>query len=617
MAYSRIDFSASFTQDSDEVQEMFCEVCDKHNKQYAPAEGFCEECFQYLCVTCLKYHKIYMKSHTIKDKDNMPQDFCLEKCSVHQDELVKFYCQACKKFACTECKTQDHGTCSMVSHLPALVPGIENSQEIKELTENLDMLMEDLENTEKYVNINMKYVASQEIKILDTVMKKKKKILSVFENHQKEIIQDFEQEIEDTLKRLKEEKTKKIEKLKENQRKLEKLLNDEENEIKKKIEIIKKNDKTVLQAITEKTSKMKIKLKAISTELVHYQNTDQRCQLFVAMKKGQEIIEQLKPDIDKQWENNSIHYYKVKCKASKRNITNLQDCDTFFTYQEIHESEVPRTASCHTDIKFKSDSFASLLNSFSFYAPKPFLCLLSENCLLVTNLDRDKLSIFKDMLVSTTSYDTIDLPSNPWAAAKVDNNKVAVTFPRLEIIRLITFSKSMTVTNTEDIKVGGGCRGVAYSNNKLIVSYKTRSATVKILDMSGKVLKIFVNDHHGNCLFADPHLLTISADNTVIYVSDFEKNCVMGLTFNGKVKAIYKDYQLNKPCQLTVDRSGAVFVCGRWSQNIHQLSPNLTKVNTLLGKERAVAVAHCQNTNRLYVLSQLDDNIKVFDLSLE
>ncbi|XP_060583385.1 transcription intermediary factor 1-beta-like [Ruditapes philippinarum] len=394
MANSRIDFSASFTQDSDEVQEMFCEVCDKHDKQYVPAEGFCEECFEYLCETCLKYHRVYKKSHTIKDKDNMPQDFCLEKCSVHQDELVKFYCQACKKFACTECKTRDHGNCGMVGHLPALVPGIENSQEVKELNENLDELMKDLGNTEKHVNINMKYVTSQETKILDTVMKKKKEILSVFEKHHKDIIQNFEKKKEETFQKLEEEKKEKIEKLQDNQRKLEKLLNDEENEIKKKIEIIKRDDMKIVQAITEETSKMKIKLKAISTELVHHQNTDQRCQLYVAMKKGQEIIEQLKPDIDKQCKDNSIHYYKVKCKAFEQNATNLQDFHKFFTYKEIHESEVPRTASYYTDIKFTCHSFSSL-------------CLLTKDCLLITEFDSCKLIIFKDLSVSNSSYDTI------------------------------------------------------------------------------------------------------------------------------------------------------------------------------------------------------------------
>jgi DNA-binding beta-propeller fold protein YncE len=212
------------------------------------------------------------------------------------------------------------------------------------------------------------------------------------------------------------------------------------------------------------------------------------------------------------------------------------------------------------------------------------------------------------------------MPSNPWAVAKIDNNKVAVTFPRLGIIKLITFSKSMTVTNTEDIKVGQGCHGVAYSNNKLIVSFTDSPATVKILDMSGKVQKIFDKDHHGKYLFADPHFLTISADNKIIYVSDAMKNCVLGLTFDGNVMDIYKDYQLNKPCQLTVDRSGAMFICGYCSHNIHQLSSDPTKVKILLDEEQGmngpVGVAYCHGNNRLYV-SQLDDNIKVFDLSLE
>ncbi|XP_060572439.1 uncharacterized protein LOC132730498 [Ruditapes philippinarum] len=605
MAYSRIDFSASFTQDSDEVQEMFCEHCDKHDKQYVPAEGFCEECLEYLCAICLKFHKRLLVSHTIKDKANMPQDFSREKCTVHQDELIKFYCQACKKFACTECKTQDHGNCSMINHLPTLVPGIEKSQEIKELTENLDELMKDLENTEKQVNIHMKYVASQETKNLETVMKKKKEILSVFEKHQNKVIQAIDKKIEETLKRLKQEKKEKIEKLQENQNRLEKLLDDKENEIKKKIEIINKDDKRILQAVTEEASKMKTRLKAISTELVHHQNTDQRCQLFVVMKKGEGVVEQLKPDAGKLCKNNSIHYYKVECKAFEHKITNLQDCDKFFTFQEIHESLVPRTASYYTDIKFTCDSLSSL-------------CLLSENCLLVTYFSCSKLFIFKDLLVSTSSYDIIDLPSYPWAVAKVDNNKVAITFPDLGIVRLITFSKCIRVTNTEYIKVEQGCRGVAYSNNKLIVSY-TFPAAVKILNMSGKVLKTFDKDQHGTCLFVEPRNLTISADNTVIYVSDFKKNCVIGFTFDGKVKAIYKDDKLNWPYQVTVDMSGAVFVCGLFTHNIHQLSSDLTKVKILLDVKqeiyRPTGVAYCQDTNRLY-LSHCADNIKVYDLSL-
>jgi hypothetical protein len=545
-----------------------------------------------------------MLSHSIKDKDNMPQDFCQEKCSVHQDELVKFFCQICKIFASTECKTQNHGSCITVSHIPALVPGIENSQEIKELNENLDELMEDLENTDEHMNISMEEVASQETMILDTVMKKKTEILLAFVKHKEEVIQHLEKRIEETVKRLEKEKKEKIEKLSENQRKLEKLLNDEENKIKKQIEIIKKNDEKILKTIAVKTLKMRTKLNIISAELVNHQKRDRRCQLFVAMKKGEEIIEQLKPHADKLSKTISIHYYKVECTASVQNITDIQDCDKFFTFQEIHESEIQRTARYYTDIKGTFDSWSSL-------------CLLSENCLLISNYKSSNLAIFKDMSVNTSSYDTIDLSFNPWAVAKVDNYKSVVTFPKFGLIRLITFSKCMTVTNTEDIKVGELCCGVAYSNNKLLVSYITNPAAVKILDMSGKVLKIFDRDHHGKCLFVHPHYITISADSMIIYVSDFKENCVLGLTFDGNVKAIYNDGQLESPYQLTVDQYGKVFVCGVQSHNIHQLSPDLTMAKIPLGIDQGImcpsGLAYCRNKNRLY-LSQCADNIKVYDL---
>lgn len=246
------------------------------------------------------------------------------------------------------------------------------------------------------------------------------------------------------------------------------------------------------------------------------------------------------------------------------------------------------------------------------------LCLLSEHCLLIT--ESSNLIIFNDMSVSTSSYDRIDLLARPWSVAKVNIYKVAVTFPILGIIRLITFSKLMTVTNTENIKVGKLCYGVVYSNNKLIVSYTNKTATVKILDMSDNVLKIIDKDHHGKHLFVDPRFLAISADKTVIYVSDYGKDCVIALTIDGEVKAIYKDDQLKGICQLTVDRSGAVFICGHSSYNIHQLSSDLTMVKILLDKEQGInrpaGLAYYQNKNRLYV-SQHTDSIKVYDLSLE
>ncbi|XP_060593331.1 uncharacterized protein LOC132747828 [Ruditapes philippinarum] len=607
MAFAML--SVSLPEGSDEAQEMFCEHCNTHDKKHVPAEGFCEYCLVYLCGTCIKFHERYMLSHTIKDKDNMPQDFCFEKCSVHQDELIKFYCQVCEKIACIECKKEVHENCEAVKHLPSFVQGIENSKEVKVFSEDLEEFLKSMENTEVQVNTNLREINSLQSKALNTVMEKKEEILSTFKEYQKEVVDDFEKKMGETIRRLSEKRMILIELFGHKYKKLEETLEEEVTEIKEKIDTAKSGDQINIQNISKETSKIKEGVKMISSRMASYQNASQRCSLFVSLKKGQKSLKRLEANANNLCTTNKIHHYRVQRKANKQYLTvsNIEDAGQFFTFQEIQKSEVERIAHYNSDVEFSCDSFSSL-------------CLFSEKTLLITRYHFTEMVIFKDLSVSASSYDRIDLPSRPCAVAKVDNCSVAITLPLLGIIRLITFSKSMIVTNTEDVKVGIKCRGVACKNDYLIVSYSTKPAMLKILDMSGKVLKIFCTDHGGNGLFDVPCFISLNTGKAIIYVSDYERNCVLGLNSNGEVKAIYKDDELEGPCQMTADRCGAMFVCGRMSNNIHQLSPDLTKVKILLdddqGLDKPVGVAYCQNKNRLYV-SQSEGFIKVYDLSLE
>ncbi|XP_053386650.1 transcription intermediary factor 1-alpha-like [Mercenaria mercenaria] len=133
------NYNVSQTQDSDDVQEMYCEECEKHEDRYAPANGFCVDCVEYLCADCFKYHRRHFKSYEVEDKNNMPQDFYFEKCSAHPKELIKFYCSECEKSACQECKDIDHQNCHNVNHLPTLVKDIKPSTgtELKDLKDKL------------------------------------------------------------------------------------------------------------------------------------------------------------------------------------------------------------------------------------------------------------------------------------------------------------------------------------------------------------------------------------------------------------------------------------------------------------------------------------------------
>ncbi|XP_053385752.1 uncharacterized protein LOC123538994 [Mercenaria mercenaria] len=527
------DEKTSLTQDSDELVEMYCEHCEKDENKYVPAEGFCVDCVEYMCAMCIRFHKRYVKDHSIKDKDSMPQDFCFDKCSIHTDQLIKFYCNDCQKIACSDCKSNEHNNCTNVKYLTTMVEGIEQSKELSDLIENMDTLSKQLDETENQINSNIKSLSLQKAKAVSTITKHKEELFSTYKKHQQEILDSFDTKMAATIARLKKERQDLVEQLAVEVKTLEEKFNDEETEIMRKVQNVTIADKKVLNSLRDRNLRIKTDMEALSFDMKKQRNIGQRFKLG-------------------QWWSS--------------------------------------------------------------------LCCLSDTTLLVADFDGNCLFVFYNMKTSSKSSAQVELSSCPWGITKVEDNKVAVTFPIEGIVGLITFSETMTVTNTDDIKVGAWCCGIACSNNNLIVSY-FKSAQVQILDMSGHVLKTFVNDSKGQRLFSNPRYLAVSPDNTTIYVSDQDRDTVTSMTFDGKVKAIYKDDQLSQPCQLTVDESGTVYVCGVDSHNVHQLSSDLTKVKILLDKSHGInqptSAAYCQNNNRLYVGMNRNTNMKVFNLSLE
>ncbi|XP_053386625.1 E3 ubiquitin-protein ligase TRIM71-like [Mercenaria mercenaria] len=603
------NFSASQTQDSDDVQEMYCEECEKHDDRYTPAVGFCVDCVEYKCVNCLRYHMRHYKNHTVEEKNTMPQDFYFEKCSSHPKELIKFFCSECEKTACQECKNNDHKNCCNVSHLPTLAKDIKTSTELKSLKENLDKLSNDIKDTKNKLDDKCATMDSLENEAKATVKMHKDKLIATYKQQQNEIIDNFDKKMKETIAKLKKERKVLVEELAEKQSKFKLRISDEEQRTVKAVE----NSNADFKTLRKKHLALVDDLKKLSAELVQAQPLGLNCKLFLTMKFTERICEKLSQNMQ-EFQNNFIHHYKVEPKIeSKQSIQSLETTTAFFSYIEIHKSAVERTATFHSDIKHLFYGMSSL-------------CLLNESTLLATDYDRCSLAIFKITKKTSQCYDIIELPSEPWDITKLTDNKVAVTFPNETItrlfrspeamIRLITFSDLMSVVNTNDIRVSPPCHGIAYSNNNLIVSNE-ENGTVQILDMSGRIIRTIGKDSNGKPLFTKPWYLVVSPDNTTIYVSDYERHTVISLTVDGKVKAIYKDDQLKHPRQLTVDESGAVYVCGRWSYNVHQLSSDLTKVKILLNKGQGMnspmSVAYCKNNNTLYV-GMRGRNIEVFNL---
>ncbi|XP_053386144.1 E3 ubiquitin-protein ligase TRIM33-like [Mercenaria mercenaria] len=261
------NFSDSQTQDSDEVKEMYCEECEKHEDRYSPTDGFCVDCVEYKCVVCLRYHSRHYRTHTVEDKNNMPQDFYFEKCSSHPKELMKFFCSECEKSACPKCKNNDHKNCSDVSHLPTLAKDIKTSTEHKDLKESLAKLSNDIKDTKKELNDKCTIIASLEGDAKATIKQHKDKLIKTYEQKLKEIIDNFDKKMEETIAKLKEERKELVEELAEKQSKFKLRICDEEQKIVKAVE----NSNADFKTLRKKHLTLVGDLKKLSAELVQAQ----------------------------------------------------------------------------------------------------------------------------------------------------------------------------------------------------------------------------------------------------------------------------------------------------------------------------------------------------------
>lgn len=128
------DFSEKISSSSDSKGEMFCESCVADSK-HSVAVGFCVDCVEYYCSTCVKFHRRFAASHVLQDYQTMPDDYCLEHCETHPAEIIKFICFECDSVACSACKVRHHMNCKDVQHIPTFLKSRKFTEEINSFKE--------------------------------------------------------------------------------------------------------------------------------------------------------------------------------------------------------------------------------------------------------------------------------------------------------------------------------------------------------------------------------------------------------------------------------------------------------------------------------------------------
>uniref|UniRef100_A0A8C9LFN9 RING-type E3 ubiquitin transferase n=1 Tax=Pavo cristatus TaxID=9049 RepID=A0A8C9LFN9_PAVCR len=95
-----------------EKSNQVCTSCEDN----AEAHGFCVECVEWLCKTCIRAHQRvkFTKDHTVRQKEEVsPEAVGVTSqrpvfCPFHKKEQLKLYCETCDKLTCRDCQLLEH-----------------------------------------------------------------------------------------------------------------------------------------------------------------------------------------------------------------------------------------------------------------------------------------------------------------------------------------------------------------------------------------------------------------------------------------------------------------------------------------------------------------------------
>ncbi|KTF84792.1 hypothetical protein cypCar_00012595 [Cyprinus carpio] len=118
-----------FVKDSVEVpsstMEKSCQLCMSCDDN-TEASGFCVECAEFLCVTCIDAHQRvkFTRDHTVRQITEMSSDgyeifFLFTEamgastqkpvfCDIHRQEPLKLFCETCDLLTCRDCQLLKH-----------------------------------------------------------------------------------------------------------------------------------------------------------------------------------------------------------------------------------------------------------------------------------------------------------------------------------------------------------------------------------------------------------------------------------------------------------------------------------------------------------------------------
>lgn len=492
----------------------------------------------------------------------------VEKCPVHPGRRIEAYCPDDGTLGCLLCFTDGHKSCRNVTLVSDEACRIESSKDFLDLQKAVDI----------YNSLEMEYKRAIE-KCRSFNDECRTKTLENFQRFRSDIFGMVDQigvKISDEAEKLR----------KENESKL--------NSLAKTIDTYSEQVRSAMAEIKEK------------------QETKQRIQLFVDLKKHvkhvihtKDRLQKLQQDIEiKKFDflvdSNIIDMIKT---SSKISIVSTA-CPSVYCTQVESRSNIQKPslipinwkAASKVDIGTRKDCSECFVSA-----------IMEISATRLIFVDWSNYSLKMVDRVSNKFIDRRVLTSKPWDITKIPGSRVAVTFPETQHILFYTYNLKLCGC----IALTGQGWGVFCVDDRLFVSFSRPLAQVQILDLSGMVYQSIQPISQGSALLENPMNLTYDQDTRKLYVSDADKHTVTCMSIDGVVQWVYQSQELQVPTGIVCGDFGCIYICSRANDTIHVVSAGGYKLAIIPMSQSGVhapqAVWYRSHDRTLYVSSGRGD----------
>ncbi|XP_052818300.1 uncharacterized protein LOC128244325 [Mya arenaria] len=553
---------------------VYCQPCGEGGKR-SVAQGICQTCEEYMCAPCVEYHKRLKMSrnHILLSKDKMPSFYPSTKksaiadtdyCNNHPKEMIKFYCPTHGDLGCGDCVVLDHRSCKV------------------------DFI----------ADVAKEFVTAKEFRELEPSIKRTEDLLSEFISNVKEIFGD-----------VKDQSKVQIDKLRKFRAEINTYMDRREKELLDNIERVKGEDDNMLTALKTDCELMKDGLEAMRTELTSDDvPVNQR---YVTARRGQKELRGI---------NEGIKMIAGRMKARKFQFTKDPDKEqllgskigigTLDVAGEIQKNIPAPDLSTATwkneadiNVRVSQDQATCFITGLALVSPGFFILTdFHNNCAKLVDV------------TSRTVTSRIELNVRPWDVCVLDADQAAVTLPYISIIQLLS-TKGGQLSRGKKIKVANECRGIAYYNNRLYVSYVS-NPRIEVMTLDGNIISTIQTDD-GRQPFKKPLNLTVTTSTPLtLYVSDCNAHTVLQLSLEGKVLRENRNKKLEYPMSVVQVGPGQLLVCGRDSLNVMLLTEKDGKMAEILEQKEGLihpfSVSFCPHERAIVVGILNSDSLKVF-----